>query len=104
MTEGVPGTKSVTLKVQLVGPTNRTVTFAYSTFDAIAVAPTDYASAAGTITIPAVATTASIVIAINGDSANEPDEVIGVSVHNATNATVGGFYGPGSITIVNDDS
>ena len=48
-------------------------------------------------------TTQTVPVTINGDTLNEPDELLIVSLTNPTNATIGGFLGLGFGTIINDD-
>jgi Neocarzinostatin family/Calx-beta domain len=64
---------------------------------------TDYTPASGTLTIAPGDTFGNVTILVNGDTLVEPDEYIVVQFGNPTNARIGGFYGLGFATIVNDD-
>ena len=64
----------------------------------------DYVPASGTVTFAPGVTAQSVTITVNGDTVVEPDECVLVHFHDATNAVVGGFYGIGVGTIINDDS
>ena len=61
----------------------------------------DYAITAGTLGIPAGATSRTVTVAISGETAVEADETFFVNLSNASNATIGDSQGIG--TIVNDD-
>jgi peptidyl-Lys metalloendopeptidase len=63
--------------------------------------PGDYASASGTLTIPAGATSGTITVTVNGDTEVEPNETFFVNLSNPTNATIDDAQGLG--TILNDD-
>ena len=43
-------------------------------------------------------------MSVNGDSEIEPDEYFAVSFSNPTNAAIGGYFGLGGATLLNDDA
>jgi hypothetical protein len=63
----------------------------------------DYVATSGTLTFPKSTTRQYADIVVNGDRLDEPDELVVVALSNATNATVGPFWGLGSGTIQDDD-
>jgi hypothetical protein len=63
----------------------------------------DYTAASGTISFPPGAQVAIIPVAILPDAVPEADERIIVQVGAPTNASIGGIWGLGSITITDDD-
>ena len=101
VTEGNSGTTSATLTVSLSAASGQVVTVNYATANGSAVAPTDYTSAAGTLTFAPGVTTGIITIPVNGDTTPEADETFTVNLSGATNATVSDASG--TVTIVNDD-
>ena len=63
----------------------------------------DYVAGSGTVSFAPGETAKSVSISVHGDTLVEPDESVIVSFHDTTNATIGGFYGLGIGTIINDD-
>ena len=63
----------------------------------------DYTAGTGTITIPAGSTSATIDVAVIGDSVDEPNETINVTLDNPKNASISGDP-TGVLTIVDDDA
>src|SRR6185503_399694 len=64
-------------------------------------APPDYTGTGGQVTFMPNATTATFVVAINGDTGIEPTETFFVNLANTGNATLADTQGVG--TIINDD-
>ncbi|MCI0345724.1 MAG: S8 family serine peptidase, partial [Chloroflexi bacterium] len=95
--EGAPAAFSVTL----TPASGRVVTVAYTTSNGTAVAGSDYAAAAGSLSFAPGETSKTITIATTGDTAVEPDESFSVSLSGATNATISDAVAVG--TIRNDD-
>jgi hypothetical protein len=92
---------ALTLPLRLSAPSGRDVVVRYATFDLTASAGSDYAASAGTLTIRAGETRASLAVAIAGDRVFEPDEQLGVRISGS------GFVSPRSeafVTIQNDDA
>ncbi len=99
--EGNTGTTNFVFTVSLSAASDQPVTVAYATADGTATAGSDYAAAAGTLTIPAGQTTGTITVLVNGDRLAEPDEAFVVNLSSPTNATVADGQGAG--TIVDDE-
>jgi hypothetical protein len=107
--EGNSGTTVLQVPVTLSNATSQTVTVPWTT-EYVPGAPgnqadpaTDYTPASGTVTFAPGQTSATVPISVNGDTLVEPDEYLIVSFHDPTNAVMGGFWGLGFGTIVNDD-
>ena len=64
---------------------------------------TDRSASSRTISFAPGQTVTTVPLVIEGDTLEEPDELVVVSLQYATNATIGGFYGLGVGTIRNDD-
>ena len=103
ISEGNSGTTTLQIPVSLSAPSGQTVTASWTTLNNTAVAPGDFTAASGTVTFAPGQTTQTVPVTINGDTLNEPDELLIVSLTNPTNATIGGFLGLGFGTIINDD-
>jgi hypothetical protein len=108
--EGNSGTTALHVAVTLNRASTATVTVPWETFtnpgspSCQADPANDYAPTSGTVTFAPGVTAQSVTITVNGDTVVEPDECVLVHFHDATDAVVGGFYGIGVGTIVNDDS
>jgi hypothetical protein len=108
--EGDSGTTALHVAVTLNHASTATVTVPWQTFTNSGPPPCQadpangYAPASGTVTFAPGVTAQSVTITVNGDTVVEPDECVLVHFHDATNAVVGGFYGIGVGTIVNDDT
>ena len=92
---------AATFAVELSGPAPVAVSVGYSTADDSASAPADYAATAGTLTIPAGQTGATITVPLVDDAVEEPDERFGLMLSDAARATIGD--GEAFATIRNDD-
>jgi large repetitive protein len=101
--EGSSGTTSFAFNVTLSAVSASPVTVDYSTADGSAVAPDDYATAAGTLTFVPGQTAKQIVVAVTGDTTIETNETFTVAFSNPTDATISGT-GIGTGTITNDDA
>ncbi|NQW51599.1 MAG: hypothetical protein HQ465_10205, partial [Rhodospirillales bacterium] len=88
----------VTLDQAATGP----VTVAYSTANGTATAGSDYAATNGTLTFAAGETSKTVHVDISGDTVFEGNETFGVTLSNASGATIADATAVG--TIVNDDS
>jgi hypothetical protein len=99
--EGDSGMVSLTFTVSLSVAFSQTITIAWATFDATAVAGLDYLAAGGTITFGPGETSKPITISVLGDTLAEADETFQVRLSNATNATIA--VGTGTGTIIDDD-
>jgi len=100
--EGNSGTSNMVFTVTLSAATTSGVTLNYATSDGTATAGSDYVAATGSVTIPAGSTSATINVAITGDTSIESDETFTLNLSNlSSNATFARATATG--TIVNDD-
>lgn len=100
--EGNTGTTTMTFPVTLSVASTQAVSVAYATADGTATAPSDYASASGTITFQPGETSKAIPIAVATDLLIEQDETLTVSLSSPVNATIANGVATGTIT--NDDT
>jgi DNA-binding protein len=99
--EGDAGTTPFQFTVTLSAPSSELVTVDYATSDGSATtADGDYAALAGTLSFSPGQTTATITVAVTGDTKNEGDESFGVTLSNPVNATLSGASANG---LVSDD-
>ena len=101
--EGNAGQATATLTVTASPATGSAVTFDYATATGTAVAPTDYAEAAGPKTIVPTASTTTIEVPVNGDEADEADEAFSLNLSNV-NAPNAIGDGTGQVTIADEDN
>ncbi len=101
VTEGNSGTTDAVFRVTLSSPLSQIVAVDFATADGTANAPLDYAERSGRLVFPAGSTTQMIIVPVNGDTTQEPDESFFVNLSNPTNATIA--RGQGTGTIINDD-
>src|SRR5439155_1565299 len=94
---------TLSIPVSLSAASGRTVTVDWRTLDRQAIGGQDFTTASGTLTFLPGEQTKTINITVLADSLDEDDETFLVSLSNATNASIGGFYGLGVGTIVDDD-
>ena len=100
--EGHSGTTPFVFAVGLSRPSAQAVTVHYATADSTAtLANGDYVATSGILSIPALATSASIAVDVVGDSCGEPDEVFTLTLSNAGGAAIATATATG--TILNDD-
>lgn len=109
--EGDAGTATVDVPVHLSTASGVPVTVQWSTVFSADWDPTaaaepgvDYTTASGTVTFAPGVTQQTVPVPVLGDTTPERDETVVVGFHDATNATVGGFYGLGFATITDDDT
>jgi subtilisin len=101
ISEGQSGTKTLNFTVSLSGTRSAPVTATYATGDLTASGSGgDFAPGAGTVTIPAGASSQTVGVTINGDTAMESSETFALMLSNASGANVAD---DGIATIVNDD-
>jgi disulfide oxidoreductase YuzD len=96
--EGNAGTKNLTFTVSLSGASGLPVTFDWATDPGTATAPADFTSASGSRTIAAGSTSATVGIAVKGDTLDEDDETFTLTVSNPGNAAIGDGSGTGTIS------
>ncbi len=99
--EGHVGTTNAVFAVSLSAVSTQTVSVAYVTTGNSAVAPADFASAAGLLIFAPGSTTQIVPVAVAGDRLNENNETFFLNLANATNAVLG--RAQGVATIINDD-
>jgi parallel beta-helix repeat protein len=102
VTEGDSGTRLARFTVSLSGPSASAVTVGWATVDGTATAGSDYFAGGGTLSFPAGQTSATISVAVAGDTTAEANESFLVRLSAAAGATVADAVGLGTIT--NDDS
>jgi len=101
VSEGNGGTGNLTFTVTLSKPATSPVTVAYTTANGTATAGQDFTAASGTVTFAAGETSKTVIVAIIGDTAVEPNETLTVTLSNPSGATIADGSGTGTIT--NDD-
>jgi hypothetical protein len=97
VTEGNAGTVNAVFQLTLTPASTQVVTVDYATVNGTASSGTDFAAAAGTITIAPGVTTASITVLINGDTTPEPAETFTLALSNPVNATLNRVQATGTI-------
>ena len=100
--EGNSGTTTMTFPVTLSKASRQTVSVSYATANGTATAPSDYASANGSLTYAPGETSKSIAVAVVADLAIEPDETLTVTLSGPVNATLARAAATG--TIKNEDT
>ena len=94
-------TGNLTFTVKLSAPATSGITVKYATTAGTAKTPADFTAKAGTVTIAAGKTSATVVVAVKGDTVREPNEAFTVKLSCPTNSGIADATGTG--TIVNDD-
>ncbi|MEK6335110.1 MAG: Calx-beta domain-containing protein [Acidobacteriota bacterium] len=101
VTEGDGGTASANFTVSLIAPSASTVSVEYATTDNTAVTPTDYQSAAGTVTFNPGDLSKTVTVFVNSDLLDEPNETFFLNLTNVVNGVLLDSQGQG-IIIDND--
>ncbi len=96
--EGNSGAHELRFTVALGASATQAVTVSYSTANATATAPGDYAATSGLLTFEPGQTTRTVSVQVNGDRIGEPDEVILLNLSQPSGATIGDGQGRGTIT------
>ena len=106
VTEGDDGAANLTFTVTLSAASTRQVTVNYAEgTGGTATSGTDYtALAAGTLTFAAGVTSQTLTVAVTGDTTDEPDEPVVVTLSGATHATLAAGGARGTGTITDDDA
>jgi hypothetical protein len=102
VTEGDAGNVPATFTVRLSSAATQSVTVGFATANGTATSPADYGAAAGILTFAAGATTRTVSVTVNGDTAVEPDETFSVDLSSVSGATLADGQGIG--TISDDDA
>ncbi|MGV8894023.1 MAG: DUF4347 domain-containing protein, partial [Burkholderiaceae bacterium] len=100
--EGNSGSSNATFTVTLSAASGQAVSVDYATSNGTATAGSDYTTASGTLHFAAGETSKTFTVAVSGDTTNEGDETFGVTLSDATNATIASAVATGTIT--NDDA
>ncbi len=101
LNEGNSGTTAFNFTVSLSTASSPTVTVNYATANGTANVPTDYQAASGTLTFAPGEISKTVTVFVSGDTTIEPSETFTVNLSGATNATILGGVGTG--TIITDD-
>jgi hypothetical protein len=80
ITEGNTGSSTISLPVRLSTASGRVVTVEYATADGSALAGSDYTATSGVLTIAAGATSATLAVPVLGDTVDEDDETLTVTL------------------------
>ncbi|MCZ3389078.1 MAG: Ig-like domain-containing protein [Actinomycetia bacterium] len=100
--EGDSGPTPLTFAVSLSTPVASDVTVDYDTSDGTATtADVDYVAAAGSVTIPAGESVATIDVTVNGDTTIEPNEDFAVTISTTSSVLI--TVDTATATIINDD-
>ncbi len=102
LSEGDAGTTNFQFTVTLSGPSASPISASFTTNPVSATEGTDYADATGTVNFPAMSTSQTIDVTVNGDTTFEPDEAFNVVLSAPSGATLSDDTGAG--TIQNDDT
>ena len=105
VTEGDSGTTNLTFTVTLSAASGQQVTVAYADAGSgTATSGTDYtAITGGTLTFTAGTTSQTFDVSVTGDTLDEANEMVVVTLSGATNAAVSNTAGTGTGTITDDD-
>ena len=106
VTEGDVGSRDLTFTVRLSAASGRQVTVDWAEgTGGTATSGTDYtAITGGTLTFAAGTISRTFNVSVTGDTLDESNETVVVSLSNATNATVSSTAGTGTGTITDDDT
>src|ERR1044072_6324785 len=96
--EGNSGTTQATFVVALSGPGSQTVSFNYATANGTATAGSDYVATSGAAAFAPGEVEKPVVVLVNGDTVDEPQETFFLDISNVQNATVGSNRGTCFIT------
>src|SRR4051812_11930174 len=99
--EGDSGTTQATFEVTLSAASGQAITVNYATGDGSGRATSDYAGKQGTLAFAPGQTSKQVTVAVNGDTAVEPDETFAVRFLAPVNLSLGDAAGEGRI--LNDD-
>jgi len=107
--EGTGGSTTLRVPLTLSAPSTRAVTVRWATQPVPALAlpqgapNVDYVAGSGTATFAPGSTSTTVSIRVVPDGVDERDELVVVSFGSPTNARMGGFWGLGFGTILDDD-
>jgi hypothetical protein len=101
VTEGSAGTTPAAFTATLSAATGAPVTVGYAASAGTATAGADFTAVSGTLTLPAGATSGTVVVPVVGDALDENDETFTVTLSGPVGATLGDGQATG--TILDDD-
>jgi Calx-beta domain len=99
--EGNSSTMQATFVVALSGATSQSVSLSFATTNGTATSGSDYIASSGALTFAPGEIEKPVVVLVNGDSVDEPQETFFLDISNVQNATVSSSRGNGFI--VDDD-
>jgi hypothetical protein len=102
VTEGTTGATTMSFPVTLSAASPRPISVTYATADGTATAPSDYASATGSLTFDPGETSKTIPVGVVADPAIEQDESFSLTIAGAVGAGIA--TGTATGTITNDDT
>jgi hypothetical protein len=97
VTEGDSGTKNALFTVSLSAASAGPVTVDYATADGSATAPDDYVATTGTLTFAPGELSKQVVVAVVGETLDEPHETYSLNLSNAVSATLADPRGAGTV-------
>jgi len=100
--EGNSGEVDLVFTITLSNAATTDVTLDYATAAGTAIAGTDFTAATGSLTIPAGQTSATITVKVNGDTLDEANETLTLTLSNVVGATL--LDGEATGTIEDDDA
>jgi hypothetical protein len=101
ITEGNTGTGSAAFDITLSAPSGAPTGVGWTTVDGTALGGTDYVARSGLVSFAPGDVTESVVVSVNGDTVDEPDEWLAVVLSGPDGATIADDTGRG--TILDDD-
>lgn len=102
--EGDGGSSVVEVPIHLSVPSPFPVTATWRAIDGTASAADDFASTSGSVTFAPGQTEAAVSLTVHGDDRAEGDELVFIRFDRADRARLGGLWGVGFGTILDDDS
>jgi Calx-beta domain-containing protein len=99
--EGNSGTTQATFVIALSASTSQSVSCSFATSNGTATAGSDYVATTGAVTFAPGEVEKPVVVLINGDTVDEPQETLFLNISNVQNANVSSSAGTGFI--VDDD-
>jgi chitinase len=101
VTEGNSGTTPMVFTIALSAASTSTITVNYATGGGTATAGTDYQAASGVLSFAPGVTSRTVTVNVLGDTTDEPNETLDLTLSGAANATIGVAKATG--VIVDDD-
>ena len=102
VTEGNTGTTTISFPVTLSAASAQPISVTYATADETATAPSDYATAGGTLIFNPGEKSKTVSVGVVADTAIEQDEAFSITISGSVGATIA--VGTATGTITNDDT